>query len=174
MKQLSGGAAHFALCCRQGERERVSGMAVDVCQPAAGRFVGHAPLTYCHHGTGNLMVPKRSINFPSLLYLNVFKTASHFYPEPDKSTPHPSTFPLYRLPQKLSSHLHLGLLIGPFPSVDPLPLIMCTYEYKHCVSVTIHLNTCLQLVSKLRISGEVLPLPLSPLWPCTGTTVPHA
>jgi hypothetical protein len=34
--------AHFALCGRD------SASGAEVCQPAASRFVGHAPLTYCY------------------------------------------------------------------------------------------------------------------------------
>jgi hypothetical protein len=69
----------------QRVRERESGSAAEVCHPAAGRFVGHAPLTYCHHGTRKLTVAKLAENkVPLPAVCNcVLKTAPHSNPKPD-------------------------------------------------------------------------------------------
>jgi hypothetical protein len=50
-------------------------------------------------------------------FITAFTSARHFpYPEPARSSPYPSHSTAWRSISILSSHLHLGLLSGLFPS----------------------------------------------------------
>ena len=99
--------------------DRESGSAAEVCQPAAGRFVGHAPLTYCHHWTAKLTVAKLAINPPLPALCNHVQKSHSFLSWASWILSASFHVSAKQSTTKLSSYLHLGLPNCPFPSVHP-------------------------------------------------------